>query len=96
MSYIGFNGWYFGNTNGNGRSVSKCKKHPEVIIQKGKNSPAKVLDAFMYPVRTLTKKAIEKANGVPSGEEQLRALIEKVLLEHELIDPNPNWDHPFK
>lgn len=87
---------YFGETNVNGKSVAKAAAHPDAIIDKAKKDPTKALDAFMYPLRTITKKAIGKANGTPTSEEQMRALIEKVLLEHDLIAPNPHWDHPFR
>jgi hypothetical protein len=92
MSYVYTN--QFGGF-GQHKSASKAAKHPDSVLKKAKQSPDLAINAFLYPVRTIAKKAIAKVHGTPTGEDQMKALIEKVLLEHGLIAPNPNWDHPF-
>jgi len=87
-----FNG--FGNTP---KAVANGPTHPDEIIRKATHKdPAKVVDMVTSPVKTMVKKGLRKAAAVPSDEERIRALIEKVLLEYDLILPNPHWDSMYR
>jgi len=100
MAYIRTNSSpasYFNGFGAASKPVANGRAHPDAIIKKATHKdPAKVVDMVASPVRTLVKKSLQKAASVPSDEERIRALIEKVLLEYDLILPNPHWDSMYK
>ena len=96
MAYIRTNSSlanYF-NGFGSSKAVANGYLHPDAIIKRAK--PDKVVDMVASPVRTLVKKGLLKATSSPSEEIRIRALIEKVLLEYNLILPNPHWDSMYR
>ena len=96
MAYIRTNSSlanYF-NGFGSSKAVANSYLHPDAIIKRAK--PDKVVDMVISPVKTLVKKGLQRAASSPSEEARIRALIEKVLLEYDLILPNPHWDSMYK
>jgi len=100
MSYIRTNSSpasYFNGFGAASKAVANSIIHPDEVIKKATyKDPSKVMDMVISPVRTIVRKGLKKVAAIPTDEERIRALIEKVLLEYDLILPNPRWDSMYR